>query len=471
MSEATALQRYPVRPKLRSGESLASYCARIYMLNGHVPISGIVGDSRVSARPVPSYFRSTVNALLGSTRAKGLYLRERQLMFGEGEHLLHWRVNATRRRFCPECMQSFGFHCLLWNLAYVTACPVHGCRLLEHCTACGLRLNWGRLHDFNCGCDLPIAAMDRLPASVSEIRFARAVAACDEFEDYSRQVRVVPPRRSWPRCKVDDLYAGINWVLDARNLLHRSTRLDILAARTPGNNAKIDKSPGKDVLCFVLGLPFAAHRAVRLLLPSAQFAGKSVLVDPRSDSVLGQLERSLRRTGQAQGRFTDWIASTIHTTLKRHTVPLTTNAIALYRPSLSMGQRQTLNSKLAKWWRMLIERLTVTAGTEPTLPYQLSLHFKLDMAGASGDVVRTLNLLFSIVKAGVPVDMCPTVIAHLRLSESMQSGRGKLADIAGALAALSPPEHAFLYELLLHDAVMSMPDDIAFRVWSGARNK
>lgn len=470
MSSALSIARYPVRPRLRSGESLAGYCARIYMLNGHVPISGIVGDSQVTARPVPSYFRSVVNTLLGSKKAKNLYIQERRLMFGEGENQLPWRAKATGRRFCPDCMQSFGFHCLLWNLAFVTACPLHGCRLLESCTACGRRLTWGTLHDFNCGCKLPISAMDRCQASASEIRFARAVAACDEFGDYSRQAEIVRPRQSWPRCTVDDLYLGINWVLDARNLLQRNKRLDILAARRPGNDAKIDKSPGIDVLTFVLGLPFTARRAVRLLLPSAQFTGKSVLVDPRSDNVLGQLDHTLRHTGQDQNRFTGWIASTIQTALTRYTVRLPTNAVALYRPSLSIGQRRTLNSKLTKWWQMLIEHLIFTAGVGLKLPYQLSLHFKLDMADAGGDVVRTLNLLFAIVKAGISVEMCPSVIAHLQASKSMYSGGKRLTDIAGALAKLSPSEHAFLYELLLHDTVISMPDDIAFRVWSGSRN-
>lgn len=469
MSAVISLDQYPVRPLPREGESLSGYCLRIYMLNGHTPFTGIVGDSRVTAHALLPAHRLLLNALLGRKPAETQFLREHRLLFGEGESRLAWRDAAIGQRFCPACMKAFGFHCVLWNLPFVTACPLHGCRLLEHCTACSERLNWGALYGFSCNCGVAVAAMACKQASDLDIRLSRIVAACDEFEGLSRAVGLAPLRGGWPRCTVDDLYSGINWALYARNLLHRARRQDILAAPPTHKARTTDRSPGRDVLQFIAGLPLTARRAVRLLLRSAQIGGTSVLVNPRSDIVLRQLDLSLLARGQGQNRFARWLASTVRSAIARDAVPLPRTAMAMYRPSLNAAERLSLHTRLQAWWVALMGCLTV-AERRAQLPklYQLTLHTEWGLEGFSGNVVRTINLLFDIVKAGIPAERFEAVIARWQISESMRAGRGDLADIAGVIASMNAVEHAFLYELLLHDVVASLPEDASYPIWASA---
>lgn len=47
------------------------------------------------------------------------------------------RALAPHLRFCPRCIAERGCYLLPWRLLTLEGCPVHGCALLDHCTACG----------------------------------------------------------------------------------------------------------------------------------------------------------------------------------------------------------------------------------------------------------------------------------------------------------------------------------------------
>lgn len=469
MSDVVALDRYPVRPRQREGESLSGYCLRIYMLNGHTPFPGIVGDTRVTAHALPPDDRLLLNTLLGHEQAERQALQEHRLLFGQGESRFAWRDAAIGRRFCPACMKAFGFHCLLWNLPLITACPLHGCQLLEHCTACSERLNWGSLHGFSCNCGVAVAAMARRPASAVQVRFARVVAMGEELDGFRREIGLASLRGSWPRFRVGDLYSALNWALYTRNLLHRARRQDILTTSSTANARTVDRSPGQDIVQFIAGLPFTARRAVRLLLQNAQIDGASVLVNPRSDNILRQLDISLLARGQGQNRFTRWLASIVRSAIARDAVPLPRTTTVMYHPSISAADRLSLNGRLQAWWRALLGHLPV-ADHRVQLPklYQLTLHTEWGLEGFANDVVRTINLLYDIVKASIPAEKFAAVIARWQISASMRAGPGDLADIAAVIAGLNAAEHAFLYELLLHDVVASLPEETAYPIWAGA---
>src|SRR5690606_33291900 len=44
---------------------------------------------------------------------------------------------SPQLRFCPRCIAEHGCYLLPWRLLALEGCPVHGCALLDHCTACG----------------------------------------------------------------------------------------------------------------------------------------------------------------------------------------------------------------------------------------------------------------------------------------------------------------------------------------------
>jgi hypothetical protein len=46
-------------------------------------------------------------------------------------------VNMRRWRHCPACVRAGKSHQRSWLLAFVTACPEHGCELIDACQKCG----------------------------------------------------------------------------------------------------------------------------------------------------------------------------------------------------------------------------------------------------------------------------------------------------------------------------------------------
>ena len=56
-------------------------------------------------------------------------------------------------KICPECLCSSNYHRKIWDLAPVTACPIHQCLLLDECPNCTKRISWTpRTHVSICRC-------------------------------------------------------------------------------------------------------------------------------------------------------------------------------------------------------------------------------------------------------------------------------------------------------------------------------
>ncbi len=80
-------------------------------------------------------------------------------------------------RLCPLCLGSNGIRRDFWSLAHVVACPVHGCLLVDACSACSKRFGAAPFSSpVACGCgrrfDHPAVKTAPLPA----IRAARNLA-------------------------------------------------------------------------------------------------------------------------------------------------------------------------------------------------------------------------------------------------------------------------------------------------------
>ncbi|MBC9176207.1 TniQ family protein [Pseudoroseomonas ludipueritiae] len=64
---------------------------------------------------------------------------------------LDWRSGAGRK-VCPECLAEFGRHLAVWDLSFVSACPIHRAALVDTCLACKLPLSWKGDDVAWCGC-------------------------------------------------------------------------------------------------------------------------------------------------------------------------------------------------------------------------------------------------------------------------------------------------------------------------------
>ena len=95
-----------------------------------------------------------------------------------GESLAGWCWRSLTPRLCPVCVASSGYHCLLWDLPLMSACPLHACLLVENCHACGLTYTWRTLRSgWLCACGAKVSERPVVCAP----KWAIGSHACEDF--------------------------------------------------------------------------------------------------------------------------------------------------------------------------------------------------------------------------------------------------------------------------------------------------
>jgi len=56
-------------------------------------------------------------------------------------------------KICPACLSESAYVRKIWDLAPVTACPIHKCVLLDECPRCMKRISWARHSVSRCRCE------------------------------------------------------------------------------------------------------------------------------------------------------------------------------------------------------------------------------------------------------------------------------------------------------------------------------
>lgn len=182
------LSQYPVRPRVRRGESLAGYVFRMHSVNGHGVSKDVWSLLAELYRP-----RATVESeaakrkteeLLGDDRPidRRWLVNDALLSWWPPEASPCWLVHPSwDPRMCPRCLDTFGMHLAIWELPLVGACPIHGCELITRCVVCQARLSWRSMKtDWSCRCGAQIVEMQCPAAAPAIVALSTAVAgACD----------------------------------------------------------------------------------------------------------------------------------------------------------------------------------------------------------------------------------------------------------------------------------------------------
>jgi predicted site-specific integrase-resolvase len=74
----------------------------------------------------------------------------RHLIFGKP--LPQYVIRPSSPKICPSCLRESNYYRKIWDLAPVTACPIHECRILETCPNCTKRIPWNRNKVSVCRC-------------------------------------------------------------------------------------------------------------------------------------------------------------------------------------------------------------------------------------------------------------------------------------------------------------------------------
>lgn len=164
-------------------ESLLPYALRLSMANGY---------------STPHFFMTKAGAeQFAPTRgvdvdqvaeAAGLSDKQiRQLRYHDAKEdptfgrLLGIRVSSydlsiRSPRVCPQCIEQNGHLEALWDLAWVTCCPVHECELVCRCPECDVKLIWARASLGCCQKGHNLNQGQPIPASKSSLDLARLIA-------------------------------------------------------------------------------------------------------------------------------------------------------------------------------------------------------------------------------------------------------------------------------------------------------
>ena len=158
----------PVQDDIGIDESGAGYALRMAGSN-HLSFTDIAvavgSDSRTylphSAAGKLAYWFGADPVRLGAA-IQSSYKLAGQMATGFMGHVFcrTYHVRQHAPQICPACLRMHRKAYAWWDIALVTVCPEHRCRLLDACAACGRRVSWRRPAMLFCQCG---AAFDQLP--------------------------------------------------------------------------------------------------------------------------------------------------------------------------------------------------------------------------------------------------------------------------------------------------------------------
>lgn len=176
-------------PKL--DESFMGYAVRLTEKNGYSTPLWILNHSKINGALInvgcPFVFSRSTDltylAALTNQRIESLEAllcppvggagKLMQRMFGQPvpKHL----IRLKHSKICPRCLRESSYHRKVWDLAVVTACPVHECFLLDECPNCRKKLSWFRKRVSVCRCGYDWRNATTLPIIREEIRLTKFV--------------------------------------------------------------------------------------------------------------------------------------------------------------------------------------------------------------------------------------------------------------------------------------------------------
>ena len=167
-------KRVLVTPRPEEQESIPGYLLRVAEANGYPKFQWLAraaGLRRID--PFGGSGNLQLEALLnlepgeidgkfyGRTAVEGA---RDHVRFGNGT-VHRFAIDLKRARICPLCLAEKGIARMAWDLAAVTVCPHHQCRLIDECPTCKSPLTWSRDKLATCLHGHDLTQVEVMPAS------------------------------------------------------------------------------------------------------------------------------------------------------------------------------------------------------------------------------------------------------------------------------------------------------------------
>lgn len=186
-------QELPTLPLLAapySDEGLHGYLQRLAEINIYgspywiTDIAGIPASTRKTDYVFLYRHLSTLSKVTGRTEDElarmayqGGALNNKNYARGfGGEFLSVAAIEYKRQKVCPQCLLEKTYLRQIWDISLLTACPVHGCELVQECPECHTQLSPGRPSMTMCG--NPKCGYDLLMAEPKKVSAEEHAMAC-----------------------------------------------------------------------------------------------------------------------------------------------------------------------------------------------------------------------------------------------------------------------------------------------------
>lgn len=144
---------FPLRDDVHPDESGHGYALRMAEMNhiaGLPALKAWLGKTRFAvldesdAESLAHWFGADPLRLADALGATGLNKRSNDIRFAGQTLGRFYFVNRMHPRVCPLCLSNARYCRAAWDVALMTACPIHGVLLVEQCQVCQRRLSWER---------------------------------------------------------------------------------------------------------------------------------------------------------------------------------------------------------------------------------------------------------------------------------------------------------------------------------------
>ena len=437
-----ARSEFPVRPYPNAAESLPGYLFRLYNANGHTlprelctllrelhtadnlgELDEVIGEMKLILGPaLDGYFDDDT------------WIHER-FHFSVAPLWHRWSLASDLHlRFCPRCLENYRYHLILWELSHVTVCPLHRCRLLEHCPNCSRTLSWRTLRiDWTCICGCALTEMYAVP--VSGIASAISAFLCNALDARRPPGYPTEPlsRIVGERVRLEYAYLRLHDFEWLRAFILRLTADEYYSAwRTSFHARRYIGKPGRWTTRLLFEWPRGFQRS---LLRLARFHFR--------DHTLTFLQIAPPTRELATIDFLcaieeySWIDAPIRAAtlqlIQSFKAPFPFRSLVIYSPHLTETQHALRLTTFSQWWKsQCIGRQQLDLGSQPmtgnSFGYPESDSFREEA------IIRIINVMIAIANAGLDTNEVRRLIGCLPLLHSSSENDNPEA-ILKALAA------------------------------------
>lgn len=115
-------------------------------------------------------------------------------------------IRPKHPKVCPQCLFEAAYIRRVWELALVTACPIHRCLLLDICPSCGKRITWSRNKVAVCPCKYDWRGYSSLTVADSDLQVTRQIYLLCHLAIENADTELSDSDESNPLCKTDLQY-------------------------------------------------------------------------------------------------------------------------------------------------------------------------------------------------------------------------------------------------------------------------